>query len=122
MVLLKDLCKQFQLQINEPKENTRHGAKLDFLICGQGINVTYINQTSLISDHEIIQWSVGFKVTVKPQKLYIPNKKLAKEIITEASIVDPNVTNAIELLECFLLKRKLKKKKAFLKIVAKRIK
>ena len=61
-----------------------------------------------------------FKATKKQKKLIIPNKKLA-ENITKQAISDLKVTNAIELLKCFLRKRRIVKKQAYLRLQPKKL-
>lgn len=118
--LLRDLCKQFQLTINEPILATRGTSKLDFLITGSQINVKDEFQLKSPSDHNIVIWTIKIKATTKPKRIVIPNKALAKEI-TELAIMDDDVTNAMELIQSFLLKRKMKEKKIFLKLKQRRI-
>ena len=120
VILLRSLCKQFQLSVNEPKEGTRGSSKLDYLICGSGIEATFFDQCSTNSDHDIIRWNIKFRATMKPKRIFIPNQKLAKEI-TELSIRDESVANAIDLLKVFLWRRKLKRKRAFIKLKPQRI-
>ena len=115
--ILNSLCKQLHLTINEPLQGTRGNSKLDFLINGTGIVTKFDSQLEFefLSDHTIVIWTINFNTTSKPKSITIPNKKLAKEM-TELAILDKDVTNALELSNCFLSKRKMKAKQAYLKL------
>ena len=119
LTLLTNLCNQFQLKINDPGKASRYFTTLDYLICGKGIEATIKENLPSCSDHNILIWDVTFKATPKPKKIYIPNKKLAEEI-TQAAIMNDNVTNATTLLQTFLNLKRLRKKEALLKIKPKR--
>ena len=114
-VLLRNLCKQFSLTINEPSKGTRGESKLDYLISGSQIMASLKDQISSISDHDILTWRVDFKATTKPKEIFVPNKILATEI-TKQSILDENTVNASSLIESFLTRRKLKRRQAFVKL------
>ena len=115
VILLNTLCKQFQLTIYQPEKPTRGQSKLDFLITGSQVNVSLIDHLQTESDHDLIKWKIKFKATTRPKEIIVPNKKLAHEI-TELSILDNEVTNAFELLQAFLWRRKLKRKQAYIKL------
>jgi hypothetical protein len=115
VILLKNLCKQFQLTIHTPSKGTRGHAKLDFLISGSGIEAKQIEQLHTESDHDMITWEISFKATKRAEKVTIPNSKLARQI-TEQSVMDTAVTNSCELLNKFLTHRRLERKQAFIKL------
>lgn len=119
LLFLNSLCKQYQLNIQTPGKGTRYQAILDYIICGDGIEAKLEENLKSVSDHNVLIWKILFKATSKPKKILIPNRKLANEI-TQAAIMDPQVTNSFELIQKFLVLRKLNRKKAFLKIKPKR--
>ena len=121
LTLLSNLCKQFRLKINNPGKASRDQTTLDFLISGQGIEATIRENLQSCSDHNILIWDVTFRATSKPRGTYIPNKKLAEEI-TKSAIMDQNVTNATTLLGTFLNLKRLRRRKAFMKIKPKKVK
>ncbi len=52
LILMQNLCKQFRLKIHETNEGTRGAAKLDYMICGSGIEVNSQEVYPSSSDHE----------------------------------------------------------------------
>ena len=119
LTLLNSLCKQFNLNINNPGRGTRYQNTLDFLISGNGIEATIKENLQSCSDHNILIWDIKFKTTQKQRTIYIPNKKLAQEI-TETAIMNEKVQKATDLLQTFLQLKKIKRKKAFLRIKPKK--
>ena len=110
LILLENLCKQFQLKINNPGKASRDMTTLDFLISGKGVEAKIKDNLDSCSDHNILIWDIIFKATSRPKNIYIPNKKIAEEI-TRTAIMNKDVTSATTLLQTFLkLKKNLEEK------------
>ncbi len=115
LTLLKNLCKQFQLDLHETSEPTRGHAKLDFMICGSGISVNSHATYPSSSDHKLILWGISFKNNCSPPKTKILNRLLAEEI-TNKCVMDKDIKSAMDLLKKFLEMRKARQKEAYIKI------
>ena len=102
-----------------PVKASRDQTTLDFLIGGQRIEVIIRENFQLCFDYNILIWDVTFKATSKLRGIYVPNKKLAKEI-DQSGIIDQSVTNAMALSGTSLNLKKLRRKKTFTKIKPKK--
>ena len=73
--LLKNLCNQFSMNIDEPSRSTRGVSKLDYLIAGSGISAVLNDQQHSCSDHEILSWEIRFKATTRPKEVFYSKQK-----------------------------------------------
>ena len=73
--LLTNLCKKFQLNLQNPGKPSRDQGTLNFMISGQGIDITLQENLHTCSDHNILKWDIKFKATSKPKRFFITNKK-----------------------------------------------
>lgn len=78
LTLLNNLCKQFQLSIQDPKSGTRDLATLDFIITGKGIEAALEDNLKSCSDHNILTWRIHFNATPRPKKSLSPIKNWRK--------------------------------------------
>jgi len=108
-ILLNTLCKQINLKISIPNQNTRSSATLDFLIIGKGIEATFLDQLNSPSDHNIVRWNIKFQCTTTPTLIRTPNNKIAKKV-TQKAILNKNISNSYDLFQSFLnLRRKYRR-------------
>ncbi len=88
--LLQCLAKQFKLQIVRTHEDTHKNGELDYILCGQSIEIEDMKAMNSLSDHKIISCNLKIPVPSQKASILLPNKKLASRVTIENLLLSQN--------------------------------
>ncbi len=108
--LLRSLSKEMGLIVSLPHGPTRSKATLDFLLTGSNVSVNHHNEYPSPSDHQGVLWNVTLQPLKRTKSLKIPDREIARGIMTELLDDERVVDSKSFLLQLSQKRSKLRKK------------